>query len=64
MKDKKNIIKEIENEITELENRINKDDKKVKYNLTDDGTGKKYDSGKPMVGTFSLPGVAGSVAIT
>ena len=52
MKDKKNIIKEIENEITELENRINKGDKKVKYDLNDDGAGKKYDNGKPMVGTL------------
>ena len=25
-------------------------DKKVKYDLTDDGIGKKYDAGKPMVG--------------
>lgn len=24
----------------------------VKYDLTDDGTGKKYDTGKPMVGTL------------
>lgn len=26
------------------------DKKELKYDLTDDGTGKKYDAGKPMVG--------------
>lgn len=25
----------------------------IKYDLTDDGTGKKYDNGKPMVGTLT-----------
>lgn len=30
-----------------------KDDNKQEYDLTDDGTGKKYDAGKSMVGTLS-----------
>lgn len=25
----------------------------IDYNLTDDGMGKKYDNGKPMVGTLT-----------
>ena len=28
------------------------DENKAKYDLTDDGTGKKYDAGKSMVGTL------------
>nr|DAQ09855.1 MAG TPA: hypothetical protein [Caudoviricetes sp.] len=30
-----------------------KREKKEEYDLTDDGTGKKYDNGKPMVGTLT-----------
>lgn len=40
-------IKKINEEINKLENAINPN-----YNLSDDGTGKKYDTGKPMVGTL------------
>lgn len=32
---------------------FNTEDKTSEYDLTDDGTGKKYDSGKPMVGTLT-----------
>lgn len=40
-------IKKINEEIDKLDNAIN-----GKYDLTDDGKGKKYDGGKPMVGTL------------
>lgn len=31
----------------------NEEKKEVRYNLIDDGTGKKYDNGKPMAGTLT-----------
>lgn len=40
-------IQKINEEITKLDSVIN-----GKYDLTDDGKGKKYDNGKPMVGTL------------
>lgn len=58
------ITNKINNEINELESKIGKsniiDDKIISsnpngitvYDLKDDGKGKKYDSGKPMVGTL------------
>ncbi len=58
------IANKINNDINELESKISKtniiDGKIISsnshgmtvYDLTDDGTGKKYDSGKPMVGTL------------
>lgn len=60
----RDIANKINNEINELESKIGKtniiDGKIISsnpngmtvYDLTDDGTGKKYDSGKPMVGTL------------
>lgn len=60
----KDTLNRINNEINELESKIGKtniiDGKIISsnpngttvYDLTDDGTGKKYDSGKPMVGTL------------
>ena len=41
MNNKKKLIQEVKEEI-----------KKLEYDLTDDGTGKKYDGGKSMVGTL------------
>lgn len=60
----RDIANKINNEINELESKIGKtniiDGKIISsnpngmtvYDLTDDGKGKKYDSGKPMVGTL------------
>lgn len=48
-------IDEINREIKRLESEISKNrntKKASNYDLTDDGTGKKYDKGKPMVGTL------------
>ncbi len=45
-------IKKVNEEIKILEGQINKGKNTVKYDLTDDGKGKKYDNGKPMVGTL------------
>lgn len=43
-------IKKVNEEIEILEKQINQG--QAKYDLTDDGKGKKYDNGKPMVGTL------------
>lgn len=48
----KDPIKKVNEEIKILEGQINKGKKTVKYDLTDDGKGKKYDNGKPMPGTL------------
>lgn len=56
--DKENIKKELTPEISILgivkltENEADETNYKPKYDLTDDGKGKKYDSGKSMVGTL------------
>ena len=48
----KDPIKKVNEEIKILEGQMLKGQKAVKYDLTDDGKGKKYDNGKPMVGTL------------
>lgn len=56
--DKENIKKELAPEISILgivelpESEAGEPNSKPKYDLTDDGKGKKYDSGKSMVGTL------------
>lgn len=42
----------INNDFYNEEHPISQFDSKVEYDLTDDGKGKKYDGGKPMVGTL------------
>jgi len=42
----------INNNFYDDEHPISQFNPKVVYDLTDDGTGKKYDTGKPMVGTL------------
>lgn len=45
-------IKKVNEEIEILEKQIAQGQNTVKYDLTDDGKGKKYDNGKPMPGTL------------
>lgn len=42
----------INNDFYDDEHPLSQFDPKVVYDLTDDGKGKKYDGGKPMVGTL------------
>ena len=49
---KKKLIQEVKEEIERLENKLETKCEKPQYDLTDDGTGKKYDKGKSMVGTL------------
>ena len=49
---KKKITEKVKEEIKRLKNKLENRTIKPKYDLTDDGKGKKYDDGKSMVGAL------------